>query len=120
MPVSGFLDSLVGGGQGGDVYKHIWGVAGAVLIGNHFVAGGIAITPQPGARPARTGWGLVSSQLDVDKDGLNDPNHHDEALTEVADDEAAIKIGKLMGQSIDGTVGRAELRSRIFNILCDH
>ena len=70
MATSGFRDYLISGGQRGDVYKHIWGVAGAVLIGDHFVAGGIAITPQPGARPARTGSDLANSQLEKRQVGI--------------------------------------------------
>ena len=102
------------------VYKHVYGVAGAVLIGNRLAAGGLAITPQPGAQPATTGWGLVYSQWNIDKAQMSDPTHHNEAVAEVADDYAGIDIGKWMGQAIDGTLSQDELRNNIFNRLCDH
>jgi hypothetical protein len=120
LGISGFQDYLIAGGQGADVYKHIYGVAGAVLIGNNAVAFGVKITPQPGARPEKRGWGLVYSQLDADQAQMNDPKHHNEAVAEVADDYAGIDIGKWMGQSMDGTLSQDELRKNIFNRLCDH
>jgi hypothetical protein len=120
LKVGGFQQYLIAGGQGADVYKHVYGVAGAVLIGNRFVAGGMAVTPQPGALPATTGWGVAYSQLNADKAQMNVPNHHNEAVAEVADDYAGIDIGKWMGQSIDGTLSQDELRKKVFNRLCDY
>jgi YD repeat-containing protein len=120
LGVTGFQQYLIAGGQGADVYKHIYGVAGAVLIGTHYVAGGFSITPQPGARSARTGWNLAQAQLDADKAQQNDPAHRAEAAAEVADDYAAIDTGKWMGQAINGDLTSDQLRQNIFNRLCDH
>jgi len=114
----GFHQYLISGGQGADVYKHIFGIAGGVLIGNRYI--GMTVTPQPGARPADIGWEVVYSQLDADKAQLNDPRHKDEAEAEVNDDYAGIDVGKWMGQAIDGTMTQNELREKIFNRLCDH
>jgi hypothetical protein len=90
LNVEGFHDYLVAGGQGADVYKHISGVAGAVLIGSRLVAGGLSVTPQPGAQPATRGWAVAYSQLHADEAQLTDPQHHNETMAEVADDWAGI------------------------------
>jgi hypothetical protein len=116
LTTDGFKNDLVKDGQGGDVYKHIYGHAGAMLIGNS------------GARLpifGKSGYQYTDENLALDIDQRDHPEKYPghsaaEAATEVRDDYAARDIGRLMGQRMHGNISRDDLRQRIFSILCEH
>jgi hypothetical protein len=112
LTVDGFNNDLITNGQGGDVYKHVYGHAGAILIGNN------------SARLlGKTGYQYSDENLALDIDQRDNPSKYPghsqaEAIIEVNDTMAGRRIGALMGQRIHGSISRDSLRKQIFDILC--
>jgi RHS repeat-associated protein len=124
FPIDGFKDALVSNGQGADVYKHILGAAGAIMIGDSYLVPvfGSARVPQQGAQPATTGNELYASNLAFDMQqsvDVNHPEHMREAMTEVADDIAAGMVGTMMLDTANGKMTPEELQKKLFDLLCD-
>ena len=125
FPTDGFKDEFINGGQGADVYKHMMGQAGAIMIGDEFVVPAFhtAIQPQGGARLGRTGNEVAKANLDADIEqtrDTNNPQHAREAVTEVHDDYAGQEIGNLMRDAMNGKMSMDNLRQQIFNKICSH
>lgn len=114
LSVDGFKNDLITNGQGGDAYKHIYGHAGAMLIGNNR------------ARViGKTGYQYTDENMALDIDQRDHPekypNHHGgaaEGAIEVNDDVAGRKIAGLMSQRIHGSISQDDLRKQIFDALC--
>jgi hypothetical protein len=109
LTTDGFKSDLISGGQGGDVYKHIYGHAGAILIGNSG-----AKLPVFG----KSGYQYSNDNLALDIDQRDHPEKYPgqttaEGAAEVRDDYAARDIGALMGQRMHGNMNRDDLRQRI-------
>lgn len=108
--VDGFRPELVSNGQGGDVYKHILGHAGATMIGNAKLYGWGG---------GRTGFEISEAEEAIDRRQLDDPNHRREAETELRDNAAGRQVGDLMRQRILGDISRDDLKKGLMNILCE-
>jgi hypothetical protein len=116
LTIDGFKDDLIRDGQGGDVYKHIYAHAGAILIGTSGAK--LPIFGKPGYQYSDENLALDIDQRDHPE---KYPGHSAaEAATEVRDDYAARDIGALMGQRMHGNISRDDLRQQVFNILSDH
>lgn len=114
LTVDGFKQELAGDPQGGDVYKHIYGHAGAILIGSSG-----AKLPLFG----KSGQQYSDENMALDIDQRDHPEKYPghtaaEGVIEVNDDIAARSIGALMGQRIHGSISQDDLRKQIFNALC--
>jgi hypothetical protein len=113
LPVDGFKTELTNNGQGADVYKHIYGVAGAVLIGDsHAIASGV-----PG-RGGLTGYQNIQRQLSEDMDQA--AHGGKESETEVRDDYAGIAVGGAMLKANKERSRPEALRNTLLDILCSH
>jgi YD repeat-containing protein len=119
LKTDGFKDALVKDGQGGDVYKHIYGHAGMTLLGNRYLFLGFSV------RGGKTGDEIREAQLAQDIDQRDHPNKYPghsalEAATEVRDDIAARAVGEFMRDRFSSKINNTELRQNIFDTLCDH
>jgi hypothetical protein len=113
LPVDGFKTELTNNGQGADVYKHIYGVAGAVLIGDSY-AGFKGATGRMGL----TGYQNIQAQLKEDMDQA--AHGRKESETELRDDYAAIAVGGAMLKANKDRSSPEALRGALFDILCSH
>lgn len=125
--VTGFKNRLVNQ-QNGWVYGHIDGIAGGTLIGKH-----------PIGLWGQTGNELVESQIATDRAELNtallqqslgfpEVDHYGvwrdvddvvaERRAEVADDEAGLEVGSILGAAVDRKMSFDDARKRIFDLLC--
>ena len=66
LPVDGFKRDLINNGQGADVYKHIYGIAGAVLIGEFPIISKYWPFSAP-SRARMTGYEVVKAQIEDDR-----------------------------------------------------
>jgi len=117
--VGGFKDDLIRDGQLGDVYKHVVGMAGATMIGDHYVAYGFRV------RNGRTGNEVGAAQMAQDIDQRDHPERHPghsaaEAATEVRDNIAGQAVGGFLRDRLFGRISETELRNKLFDTLCDH
>jgi hypothetical protein len=121
-PTDGFKTELIGRNreQGGDVYKHILGHAGATLIGNSYV------NPNPLYRGVlgnlETGNMRSQRELDSDWAQLNNASvDHtvEEIHAEINGDYIGRKVGDILKGLTSGTVSTSNARKQIFNKLCD-
>jgi hypothetical protein len=129
MPVSGFKDRLIKN-QGGWVYAHISGIAGATLIGNARVV----------AWMSQTGNQLIDKQMKEDRKELSDVEdmallglaYYDyygtlrplnevleEKRSEVADNEAGKQVGQILDDVMDRKISYEDARDKLFELLCD-
>jgi hypothetical protein len=124
LGTTGFRADLIRHGQGADVYLHLYGMAGAVLIGEFKVGTIIDGLPVPrfgGDRNRElnmTGYEVAQAQLDLDiaeRDGGKL-----EAIAEVNDDVAAIDVASNMREFLKGRIDKSTLRDLIFKQLCDY
>jgi hypothetical protein len=129
-PVGGFHPALVGvaGEQQGDVYKHILGHAGAILIGNDEVVPGsgrmgiIPTYPYLWYQSGESGFERSNREMGADYYQLAHPiPQHTvrEATQELADDRAGREIGYMLTDLRAGKL-KGDARTQIFNLLCDH
>jgi hypothetical protein len=125
--IEGFKKELVEPRQGADVYKHVLGQAGAIMIGDayldprsNFTNEPYVYPPQPGANLAATGSQLAVFNLEWDKRQTKDPEHGQEAMVEVLDDYAGQDIGNMVLDAIRGNRSIQSVRQDIFRRLCDH
>lgn len=100
-PVDGFRAALVANGQRGEVYRHLLGHGGAMLLGP-------------------LGW--LVSEREVNKDRrqhrAGDAEEGvEEAGTELVDDAAGRRVGLLMSLRIKGLLTRDQLRARLRKLL---
>jgi hypothetical protein len=100
-PVDGFRPALVANGQNGEVYRHLLGHGGAMLLGP-------------------LGW--LASEHEVRKDrrqsrGGDAEEGPEEASTELVDDAAGRRVGFLMALRIRGLLTTDQLRARLRKLL---
>ena len=108
-----FQEGLVTNGQGADVYKHIYEVAGGVLIGDRYVG-----FPGLPGRAGMTGTEAVTAQINQDRAEASDGRL--EAYSELADDYAATQVGLHMLDRINGQTSNLQLSYALFSILCSY
>lgn len=129
LAVDGFKEKFVMGSQRGEVYSHIASHAGAVLIGDSYIYSlfgyfGMGATSDVFDGKAYTGNQASHLALSRDiSDMEKTSGFGDEALersAEVFGDYAGRDIGLLMRKASNGQINRANLRSSIFNTLCDN
>lgn len=114
LGTSGFQAGLVANGQGADVYKHIYGVAGGTLIGDR-TAGVIPGLP---GRAGMTGNENVTAQINDDQAAAS--NGRLESYAELADDYAGMQVGSYMLDRIAGKIDNLQLSDALFHILCSY
>jgi hypothetical protein len=113
LPVDGFKNELTNNGQGADVYKHIYGIAGAVLIGDYYVG-----APGLPGRAGLTGWQTVFAQVQDDR--LAAAGGRLESETELRDDFAGVEVGKAMLNANKERTRPEYLQRRLFDSLCSN
>lgn len=101
-PVDGFRADLVANGQDGEVYRHILGHGGSMLLGS-------------------LGWWLSEREGRKDRKQQSAAGSGDDAgaqaTAELAGDHAGREVGRAMEQRIHGHPTRAQLRQRLLAIL---
>ena len=113
--VTGFKEVFIRE-QGGYVYAHIQGMAGAYLIGDNKLT--------PGG--SQTGWDRIMAQINEDHGQLStaienkDDRRVREGITELMDDVAGIQVGNIMEKVIKGQQSAQDAKKEIFNLLCDN
>lgn len=124
--IAGFKTELTENTQGADLYKHIMGQAGAILIGDnwlnplsHLTSEPYIYQAQPGAKPAATGTELARANLARDRQQINDPRHGLEAIVEVRNDIVGEEIGNMILGTVNNNDSIHALRQKIFDKLCN-
>jgi hypothetical protein len=100
-PVDGFRPALVANGQNGEVYRHLLGHGGAMLLGP-------------------LGWLMSAKEVAKDRRQAtvgDDEEGPAEASTELVDDAAGRAVGVLMSLRIRGLLTEDGLRSRLRKLL---
>jgi YD repeat-containing protein len=115
FPIDGFKTNLIDNGQGADVYKHIYGIAGGVLIGDFYVIAKDWPWPRRGSL---TGWQNVIAQVQDDLNAAQ--GGRKESETELRDDFAGIEVGRSMVRANKDRTRPEVLQRTLFDILCDY
>ena len=116
LPVDGFKRNLIDNAQGADVYKHIYGIAGAVLIGESYVISKYWPFSVPG-RARMTGSEVAKAQIADDRTAA--AGGRTESETELRDDEAGLDVGFAMLKAAKEPTSPKVLGRTLFDILCD-
>jgi YD repeat-containing protein len=125
LNVSGFKPELIGTRQLGNVYQHVLGHIGAILIGDNYVLGQgfVGFNGVNDVPTGITGNQLSARQFQQDFKDANDiAGHPDgEGANEINDDFAGINIGFILRNSDPADRGiRDEIRPGISKLLCDN
>jgi len=142
----GFRQMYTDGGQNAGALVHIAGVAGAKLVGGARLYDPLSSDPyETGDQRARKQYVEDVAQLregityrDAGYKTLANPynpnvsvirgylpthlveDYIKEKQAEIADDEAGVQVGNMLGQFYAGNNSRSDTRAWIFNLLCDH
>jgi RHS repeat-associated protein len=114
LGTTGFQAGLTANGQGADVYKHIYGVAGGILIGDRTVG----IIPGLPGRAGMTGNENVNAQINEDRASAS--NGRLESYAELADDYAGEAVGRDMLDRVNGQMSNLQLSDALFHQLCSY
>lgn len=120
----------IAGNQNGNAYAHLYIHIRATLIGDAFIAAGIALgvflsDPDYDLSNVRTGNDLHRAGLEGDRrkltnpDALSNPTRALEVRASIEDDLAGGRIGQLLSRSWSPFANRTAVSDEIFGILCD-